>query len=204
MFESMMPTLKAGKLDMGMAFIPSKGDDHLSMLLGVRVAEGAKVEELVRKLAAVPTKPDDDKVTLDVGKLGGISLHKVEPGPNGDKDAQELLGKGPGFFAVRPDAVLLGGGPEGMNLLKESIEAKTSPSPLLAVSLSFAQFSRFNSDRSIPRKKIEEAAKKAFGDKPESDRLKLLIESKDGLRTSMRLKTAVLTFFSELDPSKAN
>ena len=32
--------------------------------------------------------------------------------------------------------------------------------------------------------------------------MKLLIESKDGLRTSMRLKTAVLTFFSELDPNR--
>jgi hypothetical protein len=204
MFESMMPTLKAGKLDMGMAFIPSKGDDHLSMLLGLRVEEGAKVEELVRKLAAVPTKPDDDKVTLDVGKLGGIALHKVEPGPNGDKDAQELLGKGPGFFAVRPDAVILGAGPEGMNLLKEGIEAKNSPSPLLSMGLSFSQFSRFNNDRNIPKKKIEEAAKKAFGDKPESDRLKLLVESKDGMRFSLRLKSAVLTFFSELDPNKAN
>jgi len=204
MFDSMMPTLKAGKLDMGMAFIPSKGDDHLSMLVGLRVEEGAKVEELVRKLAAVPTKPDDDKVTLDVGKLGAISLHKVEPGPNADKDAQELLGNGPGFFAVRPDAVLLGAGPEGMNLLKQGIETKTSPAPLLSLGLSFSQFSRFNSDRNIPRKKVEEAAKKAFGDKPESDRLKLLIESKDGLRATMRLKTAVLTFFSELDPSKVN
>jgi hypothetical protein len=204
MFDSMMPTLKAGKLDMGMAFIPSKGDDHLSMLLGLRVEEGAKVEELVRKLAAVPTKPDDDKVTLDVGKLGATSLHKVEPGPNADKDAQELLGNGPGFFAVRPDAVLLGAGPEGMNLLKQGIETKTSPAPLLSLGLSFSQFSRFNSDRNIPRKKVEEAAKKAFGDKPESDRMKLLIESKDGLRATMRLKTAVLTFFSELDPNKAN
>ena len=37
-----------------MAFIPSKGDDHLSMLVGLRIEEGAKVEELVRKLAAVP------------------------------------------------------------------------------------------------------------------------------------------------------
>jgi len=202
MFDSMMPTLKAGKLDMGMAFIPSKGDDHLSMLLGLRVEEGAKVEELVRKLAAVPTKPDDDKVTLDVGKLGAISLHKVEPGTNADKDAQELLGNGPGFFAVRPDAVLLGAGPEGMNLLKQGIETKTSPAPLLSLGLSFSQFSRFNSDRNIPRKKVEEAAKKAFGDKPESDRLKLLLESKNGIRFNLRLKTAVLTFFSELDPNK--
>ena len=91
-----------------------------------------------------------------------------------------------------------------MNLLQQGIETKTSPAPLLSLGLSFSQFSRFNSDRNIPRKKVEEAAKKAFGDKPESDRMKLLIESKDGLRATMRLKTAVLTFFSELDPNKAN
>ena len=203
MFDAMMPTLKAGKLDFGMALSPSKGDDHQTMLLGMRVEEGAKVEDLVRKLAAVPTQPDGDKVTLDVGKASGIALHKVEQGANSDQGAKDLLGTTPGFFAVRPDAILLGAGPDGFAKLKDAIDSKKGPSPLFACEVAFAHFAKIN-DRNLPKKKIEDAVKKSFGKDPESDRVKILVESKDGLKLSFRLKTPVLTFFNEMDPNKAN
>lgn len=201
MFDAISPTLLAGKLDFGMTLSPSKGDEFQTMILGLRVEEGAKVETLIRKLVAVPTKPDGDKVTLDVGMSNGIALHKVEQGSGGDQGAKDLLGNGPGFFAVRPNAILVGAGPDGFAKLKDAVGAKTGPSPLFSCELSFAQFAKVN-DKNLPKAKIQEAVKKSFGKDPESDRVKITVESKDGIRANIRLKTPVLTFFSEMDPNK--
>ena len=203
MFAAISPTLVAGKFDMGMALSPSKGGDRYSMVMGLKVQEGQKVEGLLRKLATAPAKGDENKVTLDIAKVGSVNLHQFEQGAKDDQGAKDLFGTGPGFFAVREDALLIGAGPDGLAQLKQALASKPSPSPLFSCEMGFAQFARV-ADRNLPREKMEKAAKKAFGKVPDADRLRILMESNNGIKASIRLKTPVLTFFNELDPNRTN
>ena len=203
MFAAISPTLVAGKFDMGMALSPSKGGDRYSMVMGLKVQEGQKVEGLLRKLATAPAKGDENKVTLDIAKVGSVNLHQFEQGAKDDQGAKDLFGTGPGFFAVREDALLIGAGPDGLAQLKQALASKPGPSPLFSCEMGFAQFARV-ADRNLPREKMEKAAKKAFGKVPDADRLRILMESNNGIKASIRLKTPVLTFFNELDPNRTN
>lgn len=99
--DAVAPTLKAGVLDAGVAVTGTPG--KLTPLVAVRVAEGGKIEQFVKTVAAFVPEANA-KFTFDAKKAGGLAIHKVvAPNP----DLKALFGTETAWFAVSDDLVLL-------------------------------------------------------------------------------------------------
>lgn len=85
--------VKAGKTDMG-AVIELKSQE-MAVALGGRVAEGAKLEDAVKKLVAFAQqkRPNFPDVKFDAEKYQGVTFHKTSvPMPQARSEARRLLG----------------------------------------------------------------------------------------------------------------
>jgi hypothetical protein len=123
--DAVAPTLKAGNLDLGVDLRGPDSNGLATLLVGVRLVDGAKVDASVRRLLGNIGAKDRKKVEFDVAKAGGASIHRI-PVDNLDHDAQEMFGDDAKvYFAVRKDLLLVGLGSEKSTLpiMKEALES---------------------------------------------------------------------------------
>src|SRR5262249_38744488 len=95
-------TAKVGSADVAVDLRgPSKKGRYV-VVAGVRVKDGDKIEEALKKVIA--KLPDEAKKPfgLDAHKVEGVNVHRVDQADVDDK-AKELFGDGPAYFALRKD-----------------------------------------------------------------------------------------------------
>ena len=89
LFEVLAATAKEGRMDVGMTV---NGDGPLSLSAAVRVADGRKVEEAIKKFVALGKDEEDfPEVDLDVDEYEGVSFHTIAIPEPDDEDAAESL-----------------------------------------------------------------------------------------------------------------
>jgi hypothetical protein len=128
--DVIMKTFEEGKVDGGATLLLEP--KSLNFVAGGLVADGAKIEALLKKLAdLVKDEPDASEIKLNVGQHGGIALHKITgPIPDGEKDAREILGDKLNFVVgTGPKSVYLSFGKDAEGLIKKVIDQVSQKGP---------------------------------------------------------------------------
>ena len=159
--DALTPTFKSGLLDTGIDLHGPNADGFASVLIGVRLVEGERIEAAVRRIVGnLPAAARKD-VTFDVAKAGGVAIHRITP-KDFAKDMHHLVGDDARMFvAIRKDLLLVGVGAETATLAAMTESLKGEPKTCKVLE---GQVAIRNLATVIERKHegIVDAAKKAF------------------------------------------
>lgn len=194
--EALALTAKSGSADVALDLRGPSKNGKYTVVAGVRVKDGDKIEEALKK--AIDGLPEVSKKTfgLDVAKVEGVNVHRVEQ-TNVDKRAKDLFGDGPVYFAVSKDLLIITVGEDALETSKSVLTTKPK-----AGSFQFeASLSRLAPLLVSQRKNAVEAAKSAFVQK-ESDKVTVSVKGGKALEVKVSVKTPVLTFAAKLDQEK--
>lgn len=128
--DVVMKTFEEGKIDGGATLLLEP--KSLNFVAGGVVADGPRIEALLKKLAEVAKdEPEAPEIKLGAGQHGGITLHKITgPIPEGEKDAREILGDKLNFVVgTGPKSVYVSFGKDAEGLLKKMIDQVTQKGP---------------------------------------------------------------------------
>src|SRR5262249_57190736 len=102
LLKALLPSLQAGELDAGVAVRGPKGG-QFPVVGGVKLKEGAALGQTLRDLAkeALQGAPEAvrSKVHLDVAKVGGATVHRLDVQDQFDAKARKVFGDNPLFVA---------------------------------------------------------------------------------------------------------
>ncbi len=196
--RSISPTFRAGLFDGAVRLVgPGKGGKY-AFLAGVRIKDGAKVEDAIRAALKVTPGMGKKDITLDADKAGAVNIHSVRQ-RNVDDATKELVGDGPLYVALRGDAALFALGEGALEALKAAIEAKPADAPVLVLEGSLEKLAPMMATQ--PEfKGAPAAAKEAFKDG--GGRVRLAVTGGDRLEARLSVQTAALTFAGLLDKSR--
>jgi hypothetical protein len=196
--DAIMPTLKSGVFDSGVALIPSKKEGLHTAALAFRVKDGAKVEGVIRAAVKQLGEKLEGKLKLDVATYAGVKVHEIS---GNDSKAREMLGDGPAFLAVRNDMVLITAGPEALALLKDMASVAPVTGSMMQAELGLASIVKLG-DSNVPKELVRKASAKAFGDKAGIDRARIEVTSGKGIGLKVTANLAILEFLTMLDPNQ--
>jgi hypothetical protein len=204
LFQSLLPTLRAGRLDGVFALSGPVGKNY-TMLGALAVRDGAKLGKTIHQLVAQAVKDlperEQDKIRLDFDKAGGVAIHKFElPAAKqpGDVQFQELVGSRDLYVAFRDDGVLLAVGPAALGVLKEALASRDKAATPLFVF-------HFDAARLVPilakTRAQQELAARIFAPGQDSS-LRIAVSAGDDLRLRLQLKLSALEFLAKLKDDK--
>ena len=128
--DIVMKTLEEGKVDGGATLLLEP--KSLNFVAGGGVADGAKVEALLKKLAELAKDEPGAKevdIKLNAGQHGGIALHTIS-GPNDEDKLREVLGDKINIvLGTGPKSVYVSFGKDAEGLLKKVIDQVTQKGP---------------------------------------------------------------------------
>ena len=128
--DVIMKTFEEGKIDGGATLLLEP--KSLNFVAGGLVADGAKVEALLKKLTDLAKdEPEAPEIKLNAGQHGGITLHKITgPIPEGESKAREILGDKVNLVVgTGPKSVYVAFGKDAEGLLKKMIDQVTQKGP---------------------------------------------------------------------------
>jgi hypothetical protein len=194
------PTLKGGELDGGLDLRGPGAGGIYTAIAGIKVQDAATIDKTLRKLAGDLPPEQRDLIKLDFDKVGAVSIHRLKPA-RVEKETQEILGDNPIFLAIREDALFLAGGEKGLEALKEALGTAPKPGRIAQAELAAARVAPLLEKEN---KGAVEAAKKAFGNDKDSDRVRVTVEGGDALRLRLAVKTGLVKFLGLLDAQKGD
>ena len=196
MAKALAPTLELGTMDAVME-VRKTSNGKFAFLTAMKIAEGKKIEEVIKLLYKDLPDSEKKKLSLDFAKAGDTNVHKVDilVQPADVKN----FGSEPGYLAISNDVILFAGGEKSLPLVNEALSSSAKPSPIFEFEIAF------NKAAGLLTKEFADAvevAEKIFKENPNSDKLKLTLEGGKELSLKMSMKSTVLTFFKAADGSK--
>lgn len=196
MAKALTPTLELGIMDAVME-VRKTSNGKFAFLTAMKIAEGKKIEEVIKLLYKDLPDSEKKKLSLDFAKAGDTNVHKVDIliQPTDVKN----FGSEPGYLAISNDVILFAGGEKSLPLVNEALSSSAKPSPIFEFEIAF------NKAAGLLTKEFADAvevAEKIFKENPNSDKLKLTLEGGKELSLKMSMKSTVLTFFKAADGSK--
>src|SRR5262245_4558277 len=124
---ALAPTLKAGVLDATAGVTGPNASGHFTAFAAVQIKDAKKLENVLKDLSKQVPAKEREALTLNAETIGGVSVHKVVPGPHLDAHARQLFGdQAAVLVAFRPDAAfIVFGDPGATATMKSLIESKT-------------------------------------------------------------------------------
>jgi hypothetical protein len=197
--KALMPTAKAAEFDGGAALRSPAANGTYTLVGVVRLKEGANLEKEFTALMKLQTAgPPAPQFTFDVDRAGAVKIHKVVD-PKADANYRKLFGDSPIYFAFRDDALFVATGEKAVDALKEALAVAPGPGKLVQLEMSL---SRLTKALAAATPGAAEAAKKAFADGKDADRVRLTLEGGPALQLRLTVKAPLITFFSELDKAQ--
>ena len=196
MAKALAPTLELGTMDAVME-VRKTSNGKFAFLTAMKIAEGKKIEEVIKLLYKDLPDSEKKKLSLDFAKAGDTNVHKVDilVQPADVKN----FGSEPGYLAISNDVILFAGGEKSLPLVNEALSSSAKSSPIFEFEIAF------NKAAGLLTKEFADAvevAEKIFKENPNSDKLKLTLEGGKELSLKMSMKSTVLTFFKAADGSK--
>ncbi len=133
-YEALRPSLKAGEIDGAIGFLPTKGT-KTTMVGGLRLRNGLKVEKVVKELIGELPFKDAKKIKVDIAKVGKVNVHRVDAQEEYDEDARRLFGESPVYLAFGPKAMYFSVGEEALGAIKNLAKSESGQTPALKFSL---------------------------------------------------------------------
>jgi hypothetical protein len=196
--DVLTPTVKSGDLDIAVALRgPGKGGKY-AMLMGIKVKDGFKIDETVRKLVDDFSKPEEKaRIKFDVEKVGSARIHQLDVSKLLPPKGAALMGDDPFYIGVRDDALLLVLGEGGLDALKDALKAAPQASPPLELTLALKRLAPALSLEE-QTKEASKIAAKAFGTSEGSDRVRIAVEGGKSLKARFVIKGDVVKFVAGL------
>jgi hypothetical protein len=192
LLEAMSPSIKSGELDVGVDLRGPTETKQYTLVGGIKIKDGAKVEKAARAL--VGDIPEDKRaaIKLDVAKVGETAIHQVDAGKEMDADARKIFGEGPIFFAVRADAVLFAFGDKAQDALKTEIGLAPKSGKPVAVEVSLARLAPLIANSKANPEFIKHLDKAAAEDK---DGLKVTatVDGGEALKIRVNVKAKAIS-----------
>ncbi len=195
--QALLPTVKAGVLDMAVDFRGPGKDKYYTLVGGVKITDGANAEKTLRQIIKDLPENEHAKVTLDVAKEGAISIHQVEM-KDVDEDFKKTFGNSSAYFAVRSDVVFLALGEDALPALKDALKTQPKVGKPAQFELSAARLAEMAGKE---QPEAARAAVKAFGDSKQGDKVRFGLEAGKELKVRISMDTQMLKFFSLLIPN---
>ncbi len=193
LMTALQPTLKAGRLDTGMA-LTGTSEDGLSLVGGLAIVGGDGVVEAIQDIVKeIP--PVAEMFKFNVKEIDGSSLHEVAiPVP----ELTELYKSDKGWLLTSNERLGFAITPEATTLTK--IKAETSSQqPLLSAEVATARVVMLT-DKKAPQNLLAKMMKEVFPDGSiGKDTITLKVEAAKTLNIRLIAKGSTLRMFSELD-----
>jgi hypothetical protein len=195
--EAIKPTLKSGVLDAGLNLRGPNTDGIYTVVAGVKVKEGEKIDKSLHKIVADLPPEVRELIKLDFDKVDKAVVHRLTV--PGDAQRDVPLGDNPVFLAVRSDALLIAGGDKGLEVLKEVLGSSAKVSSLARVEVSLGRLAPLIEKET---KGAVEAAREAFSRDKDAGKVRITLEGGPALQVRLTAKTQLLKFFVLLDKLK--
>lgn len=193
LLKALEPTLNSGELDGGFSMTAHPGGKG-TIVGGLKLKNGAQLEKTVRKLFQELPPGDRAKVKLDVAKVNGTTIHRIDAQEDYDENARRLLGDTPMFLAIRGDAVFFAGGKAGLETLKQALDAEAAVAPALHLEINMKQLEEIGAKSNSEK----ELARKIFSD-TDPGLIRMSVEGGQVLRIRITSGLSVLRFGVALD-----
>jgi hypothetical protein len=197
-WKAILPTLKAAEFDGGLSIRGPNKDGHYALVMGLKVEDGAAIEKVILDAVADLPKNERAKFKANAAKVGAVNIHEIQSGDL-DANTREMLGDGPIYLAIRPNAIFLGAGSGGLDAIKESITARPGSGPIGQFEMSVGRSARILAKE---QKGAVEAAKKVFAKDKAADTMRFRLEGGESLKLSFSMKTQLIQFFTLVEQAK--
>ncbi|HEX3314354.1 MAG TPA: hypothetical protein VHR72_05645 [Gemmataceae bacterium] len=126
--DALAPTLKSGLLDIGFDLRGPNADGFASMLFGIRLVDGDKLEPALRRFIGNIGARDRKDITFDVAKVDGVSIHRIAPKDLPKEEFRDLVGPDAKVFvAMRKNLLVVGIGSQASTLAAMRDALKAGP-----------------------------------------------------------------------------
>lgn len=193
--KALEPTLKPGELDLGIhMFAPAKDGTEPTLLAGLKVREGEKIDAAVRALVKSLPERDRERFKFDVGQADGVAIHRADVGDYLEDSPLQIFGRKPMHFSIGKDVVLVALGPDGQRMLTQALKAQPVPGPQVHYELSALAFAPVLATGEA-KAKFDKAAQEIFKDK-DADKIRFTIGGGKALQARLTVKAPVIQFLS--------
>ncbi|MCS6850852.1 MAG: hypothetical protein NZ700_06750, partial [Gemmataceae bacterium] len=197
--EALMPTFKAGEIDIALAIRGPDKNNLYSLVMAAGLKDGTPVERAVRDLVPMLNRGDREQLTLDAVSVAGTKVHRIDQ-KKPDPEQAERFGKGPGYLAIRDDAIVLTMGPEALQLMKETLTSAPGPAPLMRFDMGMKAFLMLGDDQ--PR--LKEAVRQLLVADPGSDAISVTLTGGSTLHLRYGIKVPLLRIIPGLSGEGAD
>jgi hypothetical protein len=159
--DALAPTLKSGLLDLGIDVRGPRADGFASLLVGLRMVDGDKLDAALRRLAGNIGAKERESITFDVAKVDGVSIHRIAP-KDLERGMRDLVGDNAKIYvAMRKNLLLVGVGaePETLAAMRDALKAGPKSCKLLEGELAMRNLAKIFERK---HEGVVAAAKKAF------------------------------------------
>jgi len=186
-FESFLPTVKKGDLQLGVAI--QDAGDKAAIVAGIGAKDGNKVEMIAKKLA--PFIPEEAaKLSFSIENENGLNLHNIQVQEK--IDGSQHFGND--LWLGTSNDLLAFGWSKTTKGLKAMTKDSTAKVPMLQAEVSFARFAKLVDAEKAKAQK--EVFTDIFGEKfvPGSDIVRLVGTAGKELKLSLTLKGKAFAF----------
>lgn len=201
LIKALLPTVKAGDLDLGVAMVGPDKDDKFTIVGGLKVVDGKKIEEAVKEIVKKDLPPEISALfMMDAEKLsGGAMLHTVKLSDIIDEKGQKVVGKNDLHFVFRDDLVLLAIGPKAKDVLTKALASKPADVGVVQLSVSLSRIVAIIGDNAEQLENAKKAAEKIFGKGgSKADVIRFSVEGGDSLKIKLMAKGKAIQFLVEM------
>lgn len=201
--KALAPTMKAGELDLGAALVGPGKDDKYTLIAGLKLADGKKVEEVVKQTVQKEAPPEIsglfkfDEETLP----GGAKLHRAALAGEIQKDANaaKVFGKSDVYLTFRDDLMVVAVGPDAKALLTKAVQSKPADVGVFRLQVSTSRIAALVGDNAEQLAAAKAAAEKVFGKGgSKADVIKFSIDGGDSLKIKIAAQGKAIQFLSEV------
>jgi hypothetical protein len=191
--KGIMPTLQAAELDTAIDLRGPNDKGLYTLVAGIKIKEGTKMERSFLKVAARFPK----LVQLDAEKADQINIHRINPDKDFKSGTRRTLGNHPVYIAFQDDVLFLGAGEKGLSALKEALAAAPRTGKVMELQMALARLTPLFDDPTQA-----EVARQVFGDSKDGDRLRLSVEGGDALTLRLFLKAKLIDYVNRVEKAK--
>lgn len=203
LLKALTPTMKAGELDFGAALVGPGKDDKYTLIAGLKLADGKKVEEVVKQTVQKEAPPEISGLfKFDEESLaGGAKLHRVALADEIQKDANatKIFGKSDAYLTFRDDLLVVAIGPDAKALLTKAIGSKPADVGVFRTQVHLSRIAPLLGDDAEKLAAAKAAAEKVFGKGgSKADVIKFSIDGGDSLKVKISAQGKAIQFLAEV------
>jgi hypothetical protein len=201
LLKALVPTVKAGELDIGFAFVGPDKDEKYTLVAGMKVVDGKKLEGVVKETIKKELPPEaGDLFKLDEEDLsGGAKLHRVAVADHLDANATKVFGKSDLYLTFRDDLLVLAVGPGAKDAIKKAVASKPADVGVFRTEVHLARVVPLAGENAQELAAAKAAAEKVFGKGgSKADVIKFSIDGGDSLKVKVSAQGKAIQFLAEV------